>query len=255
MNRRVGWVFLGVVLLFTLLVGDAFAQKTPRQRSRKHSRKEEVATKAPTPAEAPVWKEGDSPLSSYLWAVRQLPDLSRFPPGVSSISFQAVVLKDDEVVFFDGCRFDKKKGFWKLVNCTSSTVGQTQPMGKLVTQFGDMSPDFRAALNIGELLAKVRGRKKVSDLEPLLNPAGSKGKGKGHVQLDLLDADARLCGHKTCRKRFKELPQVTYVGEHVLLWSVTYSMGESGVDGTVTLGLVRTKEGWRISELRVQCAP
>jgi hypothetical protein len=48
---------------------------------------------------------------------------------------------------------------------------------------------------------------------------------------------------------------VTYVGEHVVLWSVQYSIGESGSEGSVTLGLVRTKDGWRINELRVTCPP
>ncbi len=258
MQRMSACLVMAVLFLVAVAPGDAVAQKRKdRSRSKdKQATTERVATKsaeeAPT---APEWKEGDSPLSSLLWAARQLPDLSRFPATVSSIAFQAVVLKEDEVVFFDGCRIEKKKGFWKLSNCTSSFVGRTQPMGRLVTEYAGVAPDPLAVLGTGQLLERIRTLKRIKDLEPLLNPSGSKGKDKGHAQIDVMEADAKACGQRSWMKAAKSLPHVSYVGEHVVLWSVQYFVGESGSDGSVTLGLVRTKDGWRINEFRVACPP
>lgn len=258
MQRMTACLVMAVLFLVAMASGDAVAQKRKDRTQQKDKRtKVEKAEKKPAevvPA-APEWKEGDSPLSSLLWAARQLPDLSRFPAAVSSIAFQAVVLKEDEVVFFDGCRIERKKGFWKLANCTSSSVGRAQPMGRLVTEYAGVVPDPLAVQGVGRILDGIRTLKKIKDLEPLLNPSGSKGKNKGHVQIDVMEADAKVCGQKSWRKAAKAIPRVTFVGEHVVLWSVQYSVGESGSEGSVTLGLVRTKDGWRINEFRVVCPP
>lgn len=257
MQRVSACLVVAVLFLVALASGDAVAQKR-KDRTRQKDKRATVE-KSEKPAEvvpkATEWKEGDSPLSTLLWAVRQLPDLSRFPSAMSAITFQAVVLKDDEVVLFDGCRIEKKKGFWKLANCTSSSVGRAQPMGRLVTEYAGVVPDPLAVQGTGQILERIRTLKKIKDLEPLLNPSGSKGKDKGHAQIDVMEADAKACGQKSWMKAVKTLPHVTYVGEHVVLWSVQYSIGESGSEGSVTLGLVRTKDGWRINELRVTCPP
>ncbi len=253
--RSVGSALV-VFLLFLLAAQDLCAQRrSSSRRSRSRSEKSQSPASVPaTKAEVP-WTQGDSPLSHFLWVARQIPDLSGFPSNMSTLSLQLVVMREKDVYFVDGCRFNRQKGFWKLDQCSSVHVDRKHPLGKLVHLQGELSPDPQVHSEVQELLNHLGSARRPAALEDHLNPAGSKGPGKGHALLDLMDADARQCGKRVWSRHLRALPKVNYIGEHVMMWSVTYLLGDGGGETSVTLGLIRTQQGWRISDLRVQCAP
>lgn len=229
-------------------------KKDSARKDRKRDRKDEKEQKKEEKPEVPpVWVEGDGAWSDFLWGVRQMPDFKGLPSDVEEVSLSAVIVKGQEVLFFDQCRMVRKKTFWKMEGCSFAVLGAKAPMSKIVLDRGDSRPDFKALEHTLGLFKKLGDNRKPEELESSLNPSGSKGK-SGHVMVDLMKRDQQTCGAKRYGKALKRLPQPTFVGENVALWTLSFRTAQGEKGETVSVGMVKTLDGWKLNELRVHCS-
>ena len=221
-----------------------------KEKKEKKKRKEAKVVKADKETQ---WEwQRKSPWSDFLWMARQLPDFRSLVSSTTEIAVSAVAARGKEMLFVDGCKLVHVKKSWKVSGCQMATLGENDFLSKLVRKGADVTPNPNSLAHLETLVKAIRTAREPADLNSLA-PSSVKNEAKGNRLIDQIQADYKTCGKKRFIASIQSLPTPEFVGENLVVIEVGYTHVSNSKTNRVSASFARTKKGWTLGKLRIQC--
>ena len=236
---KTGNILMAAVIAFSFCLADkslAADDKADKKEEKKATHFEDASV---------------APFADFFQAAAQGPRFSGFPADTTKVELSYSLVKKPNVLFMDNCIAEPYSTSWKVQKCKYVTLTQKDMVAKIILLMSDLEPSKKNAESLNKLITKIHKAQKLEDLTPLFAQRMMK-RPEGKRISDIAAQDAKECGKKTYMKALSGIPEVTHLGDSVVLVDLTIQVGEeSGHKLVVTLS--RTKQGWRIGKLRMQC--
>jgi hypothetical protein len=191
------------------------------------------------------------PVGPLLRAVSILPAVHDLPKGTDQLTLSALVALDDKnIILLDGIEARKtgKSWVWDAVRSTADGGRKRRDELKKAGAKPHRCPD-----SPDEWLKKIYRSVRSKEWDEVLLSSTYKLNPKAHSLVDDIEADMKACGKSRYVEVLKRgLPRIGAIPPEVWFflasWQVTGKAGQQ-----VELGVVPTKDGWRIAHLRVIC--
>ncbi len=255
MKKTLFWLlFVAIASTPTFPLGHSSSNDAvARERKGKKGEKKHKETKTAKADKENKWEwQQKSPWSGFLWMARQLPDFRSFVSSTTEISMSAVAARGKDMVFMDGCKLAHVKKNWKVSGCQMATLGENDFLSKLVKKGADVTPNLNSLASLETLIKAIRTAREPADLNKLA-PSSVKNEAKGNRLIDQLQADYKTCGKKRFIASIQSLPTPEFVGENLVVIELGYTHVSHNKTNRVSASFARTKKGWSLGKLRIQC--